>query len=350
MKTAVVGGTGYGAVELIRLLDKHPMVQLESIVSHSQSGTEIHAVYPHLSNIVHLTMDEWNIQNLHQQVDIVFFATPAGVSKELLPQCREYDLQCIDLSGDFRLASREIYETWYGKAAPATAFLQEAVYGLTEIFAADIKQSRLISNPGCYPTAALLGLIPLVKNRLIDLGSIIIDGKTGVSGAGRSVSLGTHFSEVNENVKAYKIGSHQHIPEIEQYINAVLPEADAEKDVKVTFSAHLLPMTRGIMCTMYADLTAPVTTAELGRLYAQFYDGHPFVRVRPEGILPATKEVCGSNYCDIGIHADERTGRVTIVSVIDNLVKGAAGQAVQNMNVVNGWDVTAGLTDIPLYP
>ncbi|MDG5787492.1 N-acetyl-gamma-glutamyl-phosphate reductase [Evansella sp. AB-P1] len=345
MKAAVVGGTGYGAIELIRLLDKHPNVQLQSIVSHSQSGTEIHEVYPHLTHLIHQTMDEWNIQHLHENIDVVFFATPAGVSQRLIPQCREHGIQCIDLSGDFRLTNQEVYETWYGTSSAPKEYLEEATYGLPEIYAEQIKQSKLIANPGCYPTATLLALLPIVKEGWVNVNSIIIDGKSGVSGAGRKVSLNTLFSEVNESVKAYKLGAHQHIPEIEQFI-----EKESNEEAKVTFSTHLMPMTRGLMCSIYLDLKEPKTTEELINFYTEVYSNHPFVRVRQEGVFPATKEVSGSNYCDIGIHADARTGKVTIISVIDNLVKGAAGQAIQNLNLMNGLDVRTGLTEIPMYP
>ncbi|MDQ0256962.1 N-acetyl-gamma-glutamyl-phosphate reductase [Evansella vedderi] len=346
LRAAVVGGTGYGAVELIRLIDKHPHLQLNTVISHSQSGTEIEEIYPHLTNLIHITMDEWNIQKLAKIIDVVFFATPPGVSQKLVPECRQHGLQCIDLSGDFRLINPETYETWYAYSAAPQEYLNEATYGLTEIYGDDIKNSKLISNPGCYPTATLLALIPAVKQGWVKMDSIIIDGKSGVSGAGRKVSLATHFSEVNENLKAYKLGAHQHIPEIEQY----LQQESKEPNTQVTFSTHLIPMTRGLMCSIYFDLTEKKTTEELINFYTEVYSNHPFIRIRPEGIFPATKEVSGSNYCDIGIHSDPRTGKVTIISVIDNLVKGASGQAIQNLNLMNGWDVRTGLLEIPIYP
>ncbi|ADU32432.1 N-acetyl-gamma-glutamyl-phosphate reductase [Evansella cellulosilytica] len=345
VNVAVVGGTGYGAVELIRLLNKHPHVHLKSIISHSQSGTEIKEVYPHLTNIINVQMNEWNIQGLSSDVDVVFFATPPGVSQKLVPECRKNNIACIDLSGDFRLTSQEVYETWYGTSAASEDYLQEATYGLTELYEQEIMNSKLISNPGCYPTATLLALLPIVKKGWVNVESIIIDGKSGVSGAGRKVGLGTLYSEINENLKAYKLGEHQHIPEIEQFI-----QKESGQETQVTFTTHLIPMTRGLMCTIYVDLNEEKTTEELINFYTDVYSQHPFVRVRQEGIYPATKEVSGSNYCDIGIHADARTGKVTIVSVIDNLVKGAAGQAIQNLNVMNGWDVTLGLKEIPMYP
>lgn len=344
-RVAVVGGTGYGAVELIRLLEKHPHLQLKSVISHSQSGTEIDEVYPHLTNIMNIRMDEWNIQSLANDVDVVFFATPSGVSKNLVPQCIDNGLICIDLSGDFRLHSPEMYEAWYGKEAPPKSYLQTAAYGLTEFYEEEIRNSTLIANPGCYPTASLLALLPAIKEGLVKNDTIVVDGKSGVSGAGRAVSLSTHFSEVNENVKAYKIGKHQHIPEIEQFLSL-----EGNEEINISFTTHLIPMTRGIMCTIYFQLTERKTTNELIELYSELYKNKPFVRIRKEGIIPTTKDVLGSNYCDMSLFVDERTNRVTIVSVIDNLVKGAAGQAIQNLNVMQGWDVQAGLDHFPLYP
>lgn len=344
-RVAIVGGTGYGAVELIRILEKHPKVQITSIISHSQSGTVINEVYPHLTNIMNIQMDEWSIQFLKNYADVVFFATPSGVSSDLVPLCMDEGLKCIDLSGDFRLHSPEKYEMWYEKKAPSENYLEQAAYGLTEIYEDEIKNSSLIANPGCYPTATLLALIPAIKEGLVKKNSIIIDGKSGVSGAGRSVSLNTHFSEINENLKAYKIGNHQHIPEIEQFLSL-----EGYREETITFTTHLIPMTRGIMCTVYFQLTEPQTSNQLIELYSEMYKNKPFVRIRKEGIFPTTKEVLGSNFCDIGLFVDERTDRVTVVSVIDNLVKGAAGQAVQNLNVMQGWDVRIGLEQIPLYP
>ncbi len=224
-------------------------------------------------------------------------------------------------------------------------YIDQAVYGLSEINNESIKGASLIANPGCYPTATTLGLIPVLANDMVERKNIIIDAKTGVSGAGRSLSLNTHFSEMNENFKAYKIGNHKHIPEIEQ----VLSKA-AEEEIQITFTPHIVPMTRGIMSTMYVDLKEKQSTNQLIALYEDFYKYHPFVRIRKEGVFPQTKEVYGSNYCDIGLYADQRTGKLIIVSVIDNLVKGASGQAIQNMNIMNGWEETTGLTQLPIYP
>ncbi|QHE52377.1 N-acetyl-gamma-glutamyl-phosphate reductase [Pontibacillus sp. HMF3514] len=345
MKVGIIGANGYGGVELIRLLQNHPFAEIELLVSHSTSGTNIKELYPHLLSILEMDLAQVNVGQIAESVDVVFFSTPPGVSLDLLPQLSEKGVLCIDLSGDHRLIDSEVYSQWYQKEPASANILNQTVYGLSELNKEKIKGSNLIANPGCYPTATLLGILPVIKEDWVTSNSIIIDGKTGVSGAGRKNSLATHFSEVNENVKAYKLGTHQHIPEIEQLI-----ESFSGNTENITFSAHLVPMTRGIMCTIYADLKEPVTSETVTALYQSFYENHPFVRVRETGDLPKTKEVYGSNYCDIGIHSDERTNRLTIVSVIDNLVKGAAGQAVQNMNLLFGWDETTGLTSAPIYP
>lgn len=347
VKVAIVGSTGYGGVELIRLLASHPLAEVTSVISSSSAGTPITEGYPHLIGISEELLDDVDPASIKAKADVVFLATPAGVAAKLAPELLRVGLKIIDLSGDFRLKQPAVYEQWYRKPAADEAFLQKAVFGLAEIYGENVKSADFISNPGCYPTATLLGLVPAVKAGLIDPATIIIDAKSGVSGAGRGASLGTHYSELNENFKAYKLNQHQHIPEIEMVLSDV-----AGKPVISTFSTHLVPMTRGIMSTMYASITSDtaVSNADFIELYCEFYRDKPFVRVRPEGQLPATKEVWGSNYCDIGFAVDARTGRVTIVSVIDNLVKGAAGQAIQNLNLMMDWDETLGLQFVPVYP
>lgn len=345
MKAAIIGGTGYSSIELMRLLHKHPFVEVTMIISNSQAGSNLQDIYPHVKTIIEQPLQSLDPKTLSENVDLVFLAAPSGISKDIVPQLLELGIKCIDLSGDFRLRSPKSYEEWYKHTSAHEEYLQQATYGLSEIYKESIKESKLIANPGCYPTASLLGLIPVIKNKLVDQKTIIIDAKSGVSGAGRGFSLSSHYAEVNENLKAYKIGSHQHIPEIEQIL-----EDESGLSTPVTFTTHLVPMTRGIMCTIHANLLESVTTSEIVQLYQEFYQEHPFVRVREEGDFPATKEVLGSNFCDIGVHVDPRTGRVTIISVIDNLVKGAAGQAIQNMNLMNGWDVRTGLLEIPVYP
>ncbi|GAA5416009.1 N-acetyl-gamma-glutamyl-phosphate reductase [Paraliobacillus ryukyuensis] len=342
---AIIGGSGYGAAELVRLLHIHPYAKLTAIISHSKQGTDFSTVYPHMNQIADQTMEQLDVKKLSETIDLVFFATPSNVSKTIIPDFLASGITCIDLSGDFRLHSPAVYQQWYQAEAAAEEYLHQAVYGLSEINAASVRSAKLIANPGCYPTAALLGLIPVTEKELIEPNSIIIDGKTGVSGAGRSLSQHVHFAEMNENVKAYKLGSHKHIPEIEQALQEYIAA-----DIQLTFTPHIVPMTRGIMVTCYAKLTENITTAQIETIYHTFYQQHPFVRVRADGEVPTTKEVYGSNYCDIAIHVDERTNRLTIISVIDNLVKGAAGQAIQNMNISNGWDQTTGLQHAPIYP
>lgn len=345
MKAAIIGGTGYGSIELIRLINKHPYLEVGSVVSNSQSGSNFNEIYPHLTDIVDQQLEKFEVDRLSEKNDVVFFATPSGVSSKLVQPLVDRGIKCIDLSGDFRLRSGDVYETWYKHTPAEEKYLQQAIYGLSEIYPENIKTANLIANPGCYPTATSLGLIPVLKTNLADEKSIIIDAKSGVSGAGRGLSLTAHYSEINENLKAYKLGAHQHIPEIEQVLSD-----ESGSPITITFTTHLVPMTRGIMCTMYVNLKEEISTKKVIDIYKQFYQESHFIRVRPEGNIPSTKEVAGSNYCDIGLHVDQRTNRLTIISVIDNLVKGAAGQAIQNLNLMNGWDERTGLTDIPMYP
>ncbi|MFD0870495.1 N-acetyl-gamma-glutamyl-phosphate reductase [Paenibacillus residui] len=345
IRAAIIGSTGYGGVELIRFLLRHPNVEITSVISSSSVGKPLSDGFPHLREIIVDHLDAVDIPLIKQKADVVFAATPHGVSAELVPQLLDAGLKVIDLSGDFRLKSPAVYEKYYKRKAADEVYLAKAVYGLAEVFGEQCRDADFISNPGCYPTATLLGLIPAVNAGWIDPSTIIVDAKSGVSGAGRGLSQSFHYSEMNENFLAYKVNRHQHTPEIEQVLSQI-----AGKEVLTTFTTHLVPMTRGILSTMYAQLTDSKSDEEFIDLYREYYKGRPFVRIRPSGQWPATKEVWGSNYCDIGFSVDERTGRVTIVSVIDNLVKGAAGQAIQNLNLMMGWDETTGLEFTPVYP
>lgn len=345
IKAAIIGSTGYGGVELIRILLQHPNVEIASVISSSSAGTPIADGYPHLSEIVTDRPDGINLEEIRSKADVVFLATPHGVSTELSPKLVDAGLKVIDVSGDFRLKSPDTYEKWYKHKPAEQAYLDKAVYGLAEVFGDEVRGADLIANPGCYPTATTLGLVPLVKAGWIDNKSIIVDAKSGVSGAGRGLSQLVHYSEINENFLAYKVNRHQHTPEVEMVLSRV-----AGEDVTITFTTHLVPMTRGILSTIYAQLNESRSDEDVLELFRQFYEGRPFVRVRGKGKYPATKEVWGSNYCDIGVSVDERTGRVTVISVIDNLMKGAAGQAVQNLNLMMGWDETTGLAFSPVYP
>ncbi|KAB7705277.1 N-acetyl-gamma-glutamyl-phosphate reductase [Bacillus aerolatus] len=345
MKAAVIGATGYGGIELIRLLSNHPDFTLHSVYSSSKDQVPATDDYPHLKDICPLPLMKIDPEKITEECDAVFLAVPSGASSALSPKLLANNTKVIDLSGDLRLKNPEHYETWYKKEPADSETLDQAVYGLTEWNREAVKHASLLSNPGCYPTAALLGLAPAIQSEAIDGSGLIIDAKSGVSGAGRGLSPMVHFAEMNDNFKIYKVNQHQHIPEIEQQLNLWDNSTGA-----ITFSTHLLPITRGIMTTMYAPMKKPMSAAELHQLYEETYKNDFFVRIRPLGEFPGVKEVAGSNFCDIGIDVDERTNRVTIVAVIDNLMKGAAGQAIQNANLMFGFEETAGLRGFPMYP
>lgn len=344
MKVVIVGSTGYSGIELVRLCEQHPHIEIGALISTSAGGETLGEVYPHLSH-VHDSFSEWSLDLIASSGEVVFFATPAGVSSQWVPQLAERGLICIDLSGDFRLTDPGEYRSWYGREPAEPRYLEQAVYGLSEWNREAIREASVVANPGCYPTAALTGLLPLLAENVIDPGTVVIDAKSGVSGAGRSAKVPLLFAEVNENVRPYKVDGHQHIPEIELGCRRF-----AGVDLRVSFTPHLIPMSRGICCTVYAALTGGVTTDDIQALYREHYDEAPFVRLRGPGQWPQTKDVTGSNFCDIGFHVDERTGRVVVLSVIDNLMKGASGQALQNLNIRMGWPETAGLTGSPVYP
>ncbi|MFD2172277.1 N-acetyl-gamma-glutamyl-phosphate reductase [Tumebacillus lipolyticus] len=343
MNVAVIGATGYTGLELVRMLLQHPTLKLTYVSSDSQAGAMLTKVYPHLKGLVRHTLQRAEAKEIAEVADLVFTALPSGLSTEIVPELLDTGLKVIDLAGDHRLTQAD-YRQWYQKNPPAQATLATAVYGLPELQADKIAQADLIANPGCYPTATLLSLLPLVQQGLIETDTLIVDAKSGVSGAGKALSAATHYVEVNENFKAYKVGTHQHIPEIE----GVLAQA-AGHEVILSFTTHLVPMTRGILITAYAKLTENRSTADLLALYEQAYADHPFVRICEAGRMPETKEVAGSNFCDIGLRVDPRTQRVTVIGVIDNLVKGAAGQAIQNANLIAGLDQTTGLIAAPFY-
>ncbi|MCG0238607.1 MAG: N-acetyl-gamma-glutamyl-phosphate reductase [Firmicutes bacterium] len=345
IRVGIAGVTGYTGVELVRLLRRHPEVEVRVGTSEHYQGQPPDRVYPHLQGEA-----EFPIVALEPGAfagcDAVFLALPHGVAGRLAPALVEQGIRVIDLGADFRLRDPAAYQAWYRQEPPAPDWLRRAVYGLPELFREQIRGAQLVANPGCYPTACTLAAAPLIVHDLVDRRSLIFDAKSGVSGAGRGLSLGVHFAEVNENFKAYNIaGAHRHTPEIEQNLTAL-----AGEPVTVTFTPHLVPMTRGILVTAYFQLKEPASATQLLDLYRTFYAGEPFVRIRPEGDLPQTKQVWGSNYCDIGLAVDRRTGRAVVVAAIDNLVKGAAGQAVQNLNLLWGLPETLGLEGLPVYP
>ncbi|KRG08466.1 N-acetyl-gamma-glutamyl-phosphate reductase [Staphylococcus sp. NAM3COL9] len=342
IEVGIVGGSGYGAVELIRLLQHHPNVKIKYIFSHSKTDEPIKETFPHLTHLTHHyeTLDTETVD-----CDVMFFATPSNVSKHIAPDLVEKNIKVIDLSGDFRLTNRDVYQQFYGEAAATQQQLDDANYSIAEWSEVDQNDTQLIANPGCFPTATLLALHPLIDQKLIQQDSIIIDAKTGVSGAGRSLAQHVHYAEMNENLSAYAIGKHKHKPEIEQYVSHLADEA-----IKVVFTPHLVPMTRGILSTIYVKLNKQSTSEDLHATFKRYYDSKPFVRIRDLGNYPKTKEVYGSNYCDIGMYVDEETQTAVIVSVIDNLVKGASGQAIQNLNLMYGLNEATGLAQLPVYP
>lgn len=344
MKVSIIGTTGYGGIELLRILHRHPVFNIHSIHS-TKDEVPIWNEYPHLYNILENKIETINYEKIAENSDLVFLATPSGVSSKLVEEFSNKNIRIVDLSGDLRLKKLGEYEQWYKKEPANNLVVEQAVYGLSEWNAEEIRKADIIANPGCYATSALLGLGPVTQGNLIDSESVIIDGKSGTSGAGKSLSKGSLYAEVNENFKIYKVNEHQHTPEIEQQ----LTQWNAHMG-PVTFSTHLLPITRGIMTTIYVKLQTKMRTEQVHELYNEVYKHQPFIRVRPLNTYPSVKEVAGSNYCDIGVNVDERTGRLTIVSVIDNLMKGAAGQAVQNANMMYGLDETTGLEMLPLYP
>lgn len=346
IRVGIVGATGYGGAELIRLLAGHPEVQIANLYSSSAEGETLEKTFPHVSGLGLPNLSPIEAKSMSADNDVVFLATPAGVSAGLSPQLMELGkAKVIDLSGDFRLESGDAYRSWY-KHEPAPAeWVQKAVYGLTEWNQEQVAGAALVANPGCYPTATLLALIPMMRSGWVKPNSWIVDAKSGVSGAGRGMSMGVHYSEINESIHAYKVAKHQHTPEIEQEL---AKQSGVESFVQ--FTPHLVPMTRGILVTAYGQLETGVSQQQIQELLEATYADKPFVRVRPAGSHPHTKEVLGSNYCDIAAHVDERTGRVILLSVIDNMVKGAAGQAVQNMNVMFQLPEKTGLPLVPVFP
>lgn len=348
IKVGIVGGTGYTGVELLRLLSQHPEVELTVITSRSEKGIPVAQMFPNLRGHVDLCFSEPSAENL-AVCDVVFFATPHGVAHALAEQVLDQGIKVIDLSADFRLQDADVWEKWYNQPHGAKSLLPEAVYGLPEVNREKIKQARLIAVPGCYPTSVQLALLPLLENGLIETTGIIADCKSGVSGAGRQASIGGLFCEAGESMKAYAVSGHRHLPEIKQGLTGI-----ANEDVNLTFIPHLTPMIRGIHSTVYApskvDKIAELGVDGLQALFEKRYKNEPFVDVMPAGSHPETRSVKGSNMCRIAVHQHQDTGLIVILSVIDNLVKGASGQAVQNMNILFDLPEQAGLQVVGLLP
>jgi len=343
INVGVVGATGYAGAELVRLLSGHPNVQIAVLTSRQYAGERFSDVYPSMAGIVDLVLEAYDPDALADRADLVFTALPHQLPMDLVPELVEKGLRVVDLSADFRFRDVSRYEATYQPHSAGT-YTETAVYGLSEVYTDDIRASNIIGNPGCYPTSVLLPLIPLIRQNWIDLDSIVADAKSGVSGAGRSPSLTTHFCEVQESFKAYKVGSHRHTPEMEEVL-----ETEAGMPVQITFVPHLVPKSRGMLTTLYARLLEKRSDDAVRDLLQEFYQDATFVRIRSTDRPPDTLHVRGTNYCDIGCKIERGGRRLILISAIDNLVKGAAGQAVQNMNIMLGFDQREGLDQVP-YP
>ena len=344
LRVAIAGASGYTGFELIRILSHHPQVELTTITSRQQAGQRLDAVYPALRGHCRLTFAPTNPQILTADADLVFTALPHQAAMEIVPALLDRGVKVVDLSADYRLRDALVYGAWY-QPHQTPELLAEAVYGLPELYRERIQKARLVANPGCYPTSIILAAAPLLEKGLIDHCTLIADSKSGVTGAGRGASLGVHFCEVSDSFKAYKVAEHRHTPEIEQELSELAGET-----VRLTFTPHLVPMSRGILSTVYATAREKVSAAHLDDAFAAFYQEAPFVRLSGRGELPTTLQVRGSNYCDLGWRLDERTGRVIVVSVIDNLTRGASGQAVCNMNLMSGMPEELGIDYAPWQP
>ncbi len=337
IRTGIAGASGYTGVELVKLISNHPGASLEVITSNSYKGKALTDIFPSMRGFESLICQEFDADQLADQVDVMFLALPHKVSMSFAPQLIDKGVRVVDLSADFRFSDPLAYEAAY-QPHTAKTLLAESVYGLCELYTDEIKKARIIGNPGCYPTSILLALLPLIKAGLIETQGLISDSKSGVSGAGRSLSLGSHFCEVNESFAPYKIGNHRHTPEIEEVLSKT-----AGEPVHLTFVPHLVPVTRGMISTIYAKVNPGVSEADIRKAYTIQYSDEPFVRLLPEGRFPAMSHVRGTNCCDIGCHLERSGQQLILVSAIDNLLKGAAGQAVQNMNIMFGIDQRTGL-------
>lgn len=343
IRAAVLGASGYTGADMIRLTALHPAIRLVALIAKGHAGQSLAQVFPHLASLdlpalVSADQVDWS------EVDIVFCGLPHGTAHSEIGKLPKR-LKVIDMSADFRLRDPKTYAEWYANEHSAPELIKEAVYGLTEHYRDEIRGARLLACPGCYPTAVLLALLPLAKAKLIAVDDIIIDAKSGVSGAGRTLKQNILFAEAGEGLSPYGIGNHRHVPEIEQELGLA-----AGAPVTVNFTPHLAPMARGELCTSYMRLAGKTGVADLRKALADAYADSPFVRIVEEGIIPATQHVRGSNFCHIGVFADRIQGRAIVVSAIDNLVKGSAGQALQNFNLIYGLDETTGLKQLPLFP
>jgi N-acetyl-gamma-glutamyl-phosphate reductase len=343
IRTAVLGASGYTGADMIRLAARHPHIEIVALIAKGHAGQPLSQVFPHLASLdlpPLATPDQvdWS------KVDVAFGGLPHGTSHAEIAKLPK-SVRVVDMSADFRLRDPKTYAEWYGGEHSAPQLIKDAAYGLTEHYRAEIKSARIVACPGCYPTAVLLALLPLLKGKLIAADDIIIDAKSGVSGAGRALKQNILFSEAGEGLSPYGIGNHRHVPEIEQELGLA-----AGKDVTLNFTPHLVPMSRGELCTCYVRLAGKASAPDLRAALTTAYAASPFVRIVEDGVIPATQHVRGSNYCHVGVFADRISGRAIVVSAIDNLVKGSAGQALQNFNVMYGFEETLGLEQLPLFP
>ncbi|WP_299976452.1 N-acetyl-gamma-glutamyl-phosphate reductase [Desulfobacula sp.] len=340
INVGIAGASGYTGVELVKLISNHPKAKLCAVTSNSYKGKSLTNIFPSMRGFENLICEDLDIKSLSKKVDVMFLALPHKVSMMHVPTLLEHKVKVVDLSADYRFTDAKTYESAYQKHT-SKHLLKESVYGLSEIYRDRIKTSNLVGNPGCYPTSILLPLLPLLKEGLIRPDGIISDSKSGVSGAGRSLSPSTHFCEVNESFNAYKIGNHRHTPEINEVLSI-----HSQQKVDITFVPHLLPLTRGMLSTIYAQSTNDANEKNIRKTLHSYYGDEPFVRILDKNMYPATSHVKGTNCCDIGFHFDEKTKQIIIVSAIDNLLKGAAGQAVQNMNILFGLNDETGLNPV----
>ncbi len=359
VKVAVVGASGYTGGELLRLLMVHPRVTITAVTSEKSAGSAVASVFPHLTKLLPLSFESLTPDAIAARADVVFLALPHTKSLQPAAECLSAGKRVIDLSADYRLKDTRAYEAWYEVPHPYPTLVQEAVYGLPELHRKEIRHARLVAAPGCYPTAAILQLAPLVAKQLVQPESIVVDAKSGISGAGRSPALPYHFPEAHESVEAYKVGRHRHIPEIEQELNALhathapgaqTASATTSSPIRIAFTPHLVPMNRGILSTAYCRLSEPIKAADIHALYREAYDGEPFVRLLEDGVAANPGHVRGSNFCDLAVYPDARTGWVVTTAALDNLVKGAGGQAIQSMNLMLGFPEQTGLTAPGVFP
>jgi N-acetyl-gamma-glutamyl-phosphate reductase len=345
MKAGIIGASGYTGAELMRLLYGHAEVEVVYVTAHSYAGEEVTGLYPHLHGYNGMSYQEFNLKEALSQADFHFIALPHGESMQVVPPLLDGGAKVVDLSADYRLSDPVVYRHWYGIEHNSAHLLEEAVYGLPEIFADEISQADLVAVPGCYPTAVILALAPLADAGYEGLKEVIVDAKSGVSGAGRALSLATHYPQAEGSVKPYNVEGHRHIPEMEEVLKTLYGGYAG-----IIFTPHLVPMSRGILATCYIKMGKKASAVNIASLYREYYKERPFIVLEDEGGFPETKAVSGSNFCRIGWHLDATKGVLVVVSAIDNLVKGASGQALQCMNIMMGWNEDLGLESLGIFP